>query len=322
MRTASIVSVLAMMACQKDADIQSMGDGNAVYYQLYTGDRDTRESTTLSEIRNNPMTWKGRAVYGNVHVLETPTDRGFWIDSGNGDRLFALIVDTPRDAWKDIDPDQDLYLSQAWVRTPADLDGVPGEPLTEASRRLAESQPAYLVVDEASLVILSGDKMTKASSDGSGSWDWSAFDSDDDDRISRSEYDASFATWGYGRYDADGDDEIDDEEWREGLYEDWDANDDGYIDQAEYERSQEAWSHAVVDWPEYTTWDADGDGYVGSTEFADWDGSQTLYATYDVDGDDAIVIDEYASVTWDIWDADEDGYVTVSEYPYAAASRN
>jgi len=309
--------LVALMGCQKDGGVDAMGDPDLSYYQLYIDEADARTMTSISDLRNNPVTRRGDNVYGRVRVQETPTDRGFWIESGLGDRMFALIVDEPRDAWKDIDPGQDLHLLRAAVFTPEDLEQVPGEPLSTASRRIASSQPAFLVVDEADLIILDPEsrKERDAMKNSSNGMAWSDFDTDDDDRISRSEYDDAIGTHGFDHYDADGNDEIDDDEWAEGLFENWDDDGDGKVDRGEYRQARRVWHAANVEWPEYTAWDTDGDGNVDMAEFEDWDGTETLFAAYDANQDDAIVAEEYAARTWTYWDGDDDGYVTLVEYP-------
>lgn len=110
----------------------------------------------VAQIVADPESWFDRSVNGEVEVVEVPTDRGFWIEQ-DGARLFALIVDRPAEVPLDIQTGQALRLSDATIhRADAALaeGGIPGTPLDEDTRRIAEGEEAILVVDESDIEIL------------------------------------------------------------------------------------------------------------------------------------------------------------------------
>lgn len=108
----------------------------------------------LADIRTAPASWSGRSVSGEAIVAEVPTDRGFWIEE-NGERLFVVLIDEPAEVPKDINENQRVRFSDAMVHTDAtNLDAIPGEPLSAATREIIAGEPAFLVVDESNIEIL------------------------------------------------------------------------------------------------------------------------------------------------------------------------
>ncbi len=108
----------------------------------------------VSQIIESPATWTGRTVAGEVRVVEVPTDRGFWIED-QGERLFALIVDEPREVPVDINAGQTLRIREAVLRDPTFIGNIPGEPIDADTRRILNGLPVFLIVDEENVEILS-----------------------------------------------------------------------------------------------------------------------------------------------------------------------
>lgn len=161
-------SLLALSACKKDAEPAATADAEPDYTWTYFAMYPVNEvevPTTVRQIKANAEDWYGRSVEGRVYVTSTPTDRGFWIQDPAGDQMFALIQDAPRDAYKDIDPGQTLYLLDARVYGPDHVDkfDTAREPLTKASMKILQEQKAYLVVDESDLIILKGSSKSVSS---------------------------------------------------------------------------------------------------------------------------------------------------------------
>lgn len=107
----------------------------------------------LGAILANPAQYYGQEYSGEVSVGDELTDRGFWIEN-NGERMFALIVDQPREVPIDINPGQRLRIDGGTVRNPADPGDIPGVPLDDDTRRILADQDAVLVVNEADIDIL------------------------------------------------------------------------------------------------------------------------------------------------------------------------
>ena len=107
---------------------------------------------SIADILGTPTAYVGQAfAQSNVRVAEVPSDRGFWIEDG-GSRLFAILVDEPTER-PDINPGQTLSISQGMLRDRTFLPDMQGAPLDAETRRIAESQPLFLVVDQANLTI-------------------------------------------------------------------------------------------------------------------------------------------------------------------------
>ncbi|MBU2340217.1 MAG: hypothetical protein KKE77_03130 [Alphaproteobacteria bacterium] len=105
---------------------------------------------TLAAILANPEQYIGTEFSGDVSVggpLSEMTDRGFWVEN-NGQRMFALINDGPLEEPMDINPGQQLRISSGTVMSAASIGDLPGDELDADTRRIAEEQQVFLLVNE------------------------------------------------------------------------------------------------------------------------------------------------------------------------------
>ncbi|MEW9853714.1 hypothetical protein [Novosphingobium sp. M1R2S20] len=110
---------------------------------------------TIASILETPATYIGRDDFqADVAVPEVPTDRGFWVEH-EGRRMFAIIIDAPREVPKDINAGQQLRVRNGMVRDATFLSDLPGKALDADTRRIANEQDAFLVVDEDDIEIMS-----------------------------------------------------------------------------------------------------------------------------------------------------------------------
>jgi len=110
---------------------------------------------SIAAILANPAVHVGRDDFAaEVQVPEVPTDRGFWVEN-EGARMFALIIDVPIDAVKDINSGQRLRVTNGMLRDKSSLGEIPGRPLEPETLRILENQPIFLIVDEDDIEILS-----------------------------------------------------------------------------------------------------------------------------------------------------------------------
>lgn len=111
---------------------------------------------TLAAILNNPDEYIGETFPGvTAEVVEVPTDRGFWIEA-DGQRMFAIVIDEPREQRVDINPGQTVQINQGMLRDRTFLPDIPGDPLDADTQRLAEEQEIFLVVDERYINVMEG----------------------------------------------------------------------------------------------------------------------------------------------------------------------
>ena len=108
---------------------------------------------TLAAIMEQPQSYIGQQFTGEVAVAGPLTDRGFWIEN-NGARMFALIVDEPREVPLDINPGQRLQISGGTIREGGDVTEVDGAPIDDDTRAVIADQAAFMLVDEAQIEIL------------------------------------------------------------------------------------------------------------------------------------------------------------------------
>ncbi|WP_126173061.1 hypothetical protein [Altericroceibacterium xinjiangense] len=113
-------------------------------------------TVTIADILGSPADHIGHdgVVLTGVTVPEVPTDRGFWIED-QGQRLFAVVIDNPREAPVDIDPGQRLAITEGMIRDATFIPQIPGEDLDPDTRRILDEQDVFLVVDEANIENLS-----------------------------------------------------------------------------------------------------------------------------------------------------------------------
>ena len=108
------------------------------------------EGVPVSQIIESPATWTGRTVAGEVRVVGVPTDRGFWIED-QGERLFVILNDQPRERPININQGQTLRLREAMIYD--NVANVPGQ-LDPDTRSIIQDQPVFLSVDEANIEVL------------------------------------------------------------------------------------------------------------------------------------------------------------------------
>lgn len=108
---------------------------------------------TLTAILAQPQSYIGQQFSGEVGVSGPLTDRGFWIEN-DGARMFALIMDEPREVPVDIDAGQRLRISGGTIRAGGEVGELEGAPLDDDTRAVLAEQDVFLIVDEARIEIL------------------------------------------------------------------------------------------------------------------------------------------------------------------------
>lgn len=109
---------------------------------------------SIADILGSPDEYLGQNWQDeSVNVVEVPTDRGFWIED-QGARMYAILIDNPAEEPLDINPGQQVRITQAVLRDRTYLPQIPGEPLDAQTQQTAEGQPIFLTVDESNIEIL------------------------------------------------------------------------------------------------------------------------------------------------------------------------
>lgn len=108
----------------------------------------------VAQIVANPAQFAGQPVSGTARVVEVVSDRGFWIEE-EGQRMFTIIAEPQAAEGRvNIEAGQTLQLSGSVKQQGAGA-AVPTN-LEEETRRLAEQQPAFLVVHPRDVSVVSG----------------------------------------------------------------------------------------------------------------------------------------------------------------------
>jgi hypothetical protein len=99
----------------------------------------------------------GQTASGTGIVPETPSDRGFWIES-NGQRVFAVLAEAMEQV-KDIDPGQQVRITNAQVMAGTDASRIPADVDAQA-KSTAQGQQAFLLVPARGVEIVAGGNTT------------------------------------------------------------------------------------------------------------------------------------------------------------------
>ena len=114
---------------------------------------DETGEMTLAAILADPSAYYGREGFtGTVTVGGPLTDRGFWVEN-DGARMFAIVIDQPRERPVDINVGATLDISGGTIRNPGDIEDLTGDELDEDTVDAMEGQQAVLVVSEENIEI-------------------------------------------------------------------------------------------------------------------------------------------------------------------------
>lgn len=112
-------------------------------------------AVAFSEVIGNPGAYIGRELDAfEAQAMEVSTDRGFWVATDDGQRMFVVIneggpgIADTRGAEAEqphINVGNRLRISQATVRDASYLSSIAG-PLDDQTRSIVQEQPAYLIV--------------------------------------------------------------------------------------------------------------------------------------------------------------------------------
>lgn len=109
---------------------------------------------TIAAITANPSEYYGREGFsGTVTVGGSLTDRGFWIEDEQGTRLFAIVIDQPRERPVDINVGATLDITGGTIRNPGEIEDLAGDDLDADTIDAMEGQQAVLVVSERNIDI-------------------------------------------------------------------------------------------------------------------------------------------------------------------------
>ena len=110
---------------------------------------------TIASILAAPEAHYGMDGFTGEFAVTGPlTDRGFWIEQ-DGSRMFALIIDQPREEPVDINQGARVSLDGGTIRDPEDIASgqIEGVPLDQGTLDAIAGQEAILLVNEDNITI-------------------------------------------------------------------------------------------------------------------------------------------------------------------------
>ncbi|QIQ85808.1 hypothetical protein [Erythrobacter sp.] len=156
-----IVAALAWWLFDEAAEGDLDGDDEVVLEQAEPVTTDTTGMAetagagemTIAAITANPSEYYGREGFsGTVTVGGPLTDRGFWIEN-DGARMFAIVIDQPRERPVDINVGATLDITGGTIRQPSEIEDLAGDDLDADTIDAMEGQQAVLVVSERNIDI-------------------------------------------------------------------------------------------------------------------------------------------------------------------------
>lgn len=115
------------------------------------------DALPVGEILASADAYAGQTMTGTVTVPQTPSDRGFWVETG-GQRMFAILAEASEQV-KDIDPGQTVRLTDARILRGSDSGQIPADVDAQA-KQTAQGQPLFLLVPANGVEIVSGGNTT------------------------------------------------------------------------------------------------------------------------------------------------------------------
>lgn len=104
-----------------------------------------QEGIAVGAILQDPASWEGRTVSGEIAVESVPTDRGFWIEEG-GQRLFVVLDPEHEETPYEVEAENRVHIRQATVRGSEYRDQISGQ-LTEETRNILQGEEVFLLAD-------------------------------------------------------------------------------------------------------------------------------------------------------------------------------
>ncbi|WP_299307007.1 hypothetical protein [uncultured Croceicoccus sp.] len=145
--------ILWWILADDDDDVEMLTTDTEVSETVDTATPTMASEMTIAAIAANPQAYIGQEFTGEVDVGGPLTDRGFWVEN-DGARIFALIIDEPREVPLDINPGQRLSVSGGTIREAGEMTDVEGVPLDEDTRNVLADQDVFMIVDEANIDII------------------------------------------------------------------------------------------------------------------------------------------------------------------------
>ena len=150
-----ILLIWWLSAADDDAETEVMETAPIETVETETAVVADTAPMTLAAIMAQPEAYIGQEFTGEVDVGGPLTDRGFWVEN-EGARMFALIIDEPREVPLDINAGQRLQVTGGMIREGGDVGEVEGVPLDDDTREVLSGQAAFMMIDEEDIEILEG----------------------------------------------------------------------------------------------------------------------------------------------------------------------
>lgn len=292
-RAAAGADTLEAGADTMEADADTMEAGADAAGAAFT-------EVDFGDLLENPAEYVGQKIQGTTTVRKAISDKLFYVGDSEDARLLAGFGpegESPEDLSEGM-----RVRIKGQLLTEAKADERIGGQFGKKARKTLRDHPHVLVVTKAGgLDVLEQDQQTESGAESFGTFD--EWDANDDDKVSRDEFERGLADKEiFDNLDADDDDNLSRDEFDGWILMSWDADQDNEITKKEFQRGTEQWTG--VEWGEFGKWDTDADGALSESEVQNGLGKTDVFDSWDADDDDQIEMDEFQSGLFDTWNTD------------------
>lgn len=192
-------------------------------------------------------------------------------------------------------------LALAFVACDAGTEVEEAELGTGTETMVAEEEPAWDT--EMGMDVGQGSPVTQAT--------MADLDTNQDDQVTRDEFETWFDQEVWNDWDADADDQVAMNEAAESFWGWWDENGDGAVDQQEYQTASNVFAFEGVEYDDFAQVAGD-DQRWSREEFEPWF-EQNLWTGWDADSNQELGRQEAGDAFWQWWDENGDDQVDAEE---------
>lgn len=330
-RVALIFAVVAASALSVGCQREQMEDEEPVESETVEPTAEAEETAEaaveeveFTDVFAEPGEYVEQQVTGQAPVIESVSDRGFWLGHKQ-DKLFVVI---PQDVSPEDQSQQDQMTKveagqvvevSGTVHTSDDAMAAAEGELDAKTRAAVADADNVLVVDNDAVQVVSqpkagaDKKMLKVGGKEYGSF--ADYDADENNfltarELTRGLEDREF----YGEWDKNDDQMLDEREFAAHFYTVVDVNEDDRIDRDEFEfvkANFDQFSDTT-----FSKWDKNKNDWLDNDEFFTQVEDAEVFDDWDTNDTDNVEYNEYGKGVVGMWDGNDDGFLELDEFGF------
>lgn len=143
--------------------------------------------------------------------------------------------------------------------------------------------------------------------------DLSSWDLDEDDYVSREEFNTGMNEQGiFSDWETDEDEVFDEDEWTTTMYVAYDRNEDAEWNENEWELFSDTWDEND-EWGTFDDWDINDDDIIDEEEWTEGIGQNDMFAGWEADPNEDMFEEDFYNYTYNYYDASGDDLLDQDE---------